>query len=38
MGDFALMINDPLDAIDYYKQSFDILNKNNDYLWCGIIM
>lgn len=38
MGDFALMINDPMDAIDYYKQAFELLNKNNDYLWCGIIM
>ncbi|CAD8075128.1 unnamed protein product [Paramecium sonneborni] len=37
MGDFALMVNDPQDAIEYYKQAFDILNKNNDYLWCGII-
>ncbi|CAK74623.1 unnamed protein product (macronuclear) [Paramecium tetraurelia] len=37
MGDLALMINDPQDAIDYYKQALDNLNKNNDYLWCGII-
>ncbi|CAD8164903.1 unnamed protein product [Paramecium pentaurelia] len=37
MGDFALMINDPQDAIDYYKQALENLNKNNDYLWCGII-
>ncbi|CAD8176333.1 unnamed protein product [Paramecium octaurelia] len=37
MGDLALMINDPLDAIEYYKQALDNLNKNNDYLWCGIV-
>ncbi|CAK79338.1 unnamed protein product (macronuclear) [Paramecium tetraurelia] len=37
MGDLALMINDPFDAIEYYKQALDNLNKNNDYLWCGIV-
>ncbi|CAD8088333.1 unnamed protein product [Paramecium sonneborni] len=37
MGDLALMVNDSQDAIEYYKQALDILNKNNDYLWCGII-
>ena len=27
------MVNDPIDAINYYNKSIDILRKNEDFLW-----